>query len=281
MRWVLNVIAENRNSSVGSGWRGIDHAPSGRLGGGAVDGQRHRLGRRVAVDERLLLADAAHAVLVVLVLDDDEQQRAAGPGRGARRAHGRHPLGGRADAQVAVPLEPPGAPHPAGERGHRRRGQPRVAVGTESGGRRRRREERPVPQRRQRRRRRPGASASSVAAMRATWAASSTAVERAGHAEVVEGDLVGHRSGRSGDDAAVAQARRSRRPTGRGPRRGSARCAGRASAPGRARRARSPRTSAASRRRGPCRSRAGRCRGTPGWRPTPASPPSSSWANVW
>ena len=28
MRWVLNVIAENRNSSVGSGRRDVDHAPS-------------------------------------------------------------------------------------------------------------------------------------------------------------------------------------------------------------------------------------------------------------
>ena len=204
MRWVLNVIAEKRNSSVGSGRRAHRPRGVGHLDRGAVGRQRHRLGGWVAVDQRLVLAQAAVPVLVVLVLDDDEEQHAARPRRGACRAHGRHPFRGRPDAQVAGPLEPAGAPHPARERGQRRRGEPRVTVGTESGGRCGRREERPVPQRRQ-----DITLAGRDGVQRGGDARDVGGVERGGrarrHAEVVERDLVGHRSGRSGHDAAVAQ----------------------------------------------------------------------------
>ena len=79
-----------------------------------------------------------------------------------------------------------------------------MAVGTESGGRRRRREERPVPQRRQ-----EIAVAGRVGVQRGGDATDVRGVEQGArprrHAEVVEGDLGDHRSGRSGHDAAVAE----------------------------------------------------------------------------
>ena len=117
MRWVLNVIAEKRNSSGGSGRRARRPRAVRRVAAAVgVDGQRHRVGRRVAVDERLLLADAA--------------RRRPGGTRGRRRRAAAcrwPPVVVRAERTVETPLGR--SRRRAGRRSTRRRPAPHIRRG--------------------------------------------------------------------------------------------------------------------------------------------------------
>ena len=179
MRWLLNVTAENRNSSGGAGTRDSDQWSAGTVGGGPGDGQRHRLGGRAAVHERLLLADAHGAVLVVRVLEPDDQQVAAAAD--VVRADRTADAARRRRRRAARRPTPCCRPRTSGAvRRERRRREDGVAVAAEPGGRRRRREERPVPHGRQRLTRTGRRRCIEGGRDRVTWAASRTAVARSG-----------------------------------------------------------------------------------------------------